>query len=83
MNQEDIIRMMQGQMGGGQQQSWLERQPTTKELDTFIERCKNELGYTEHSLFDTIKFRLEQGVHSPIEGEILPMVLQRITGEKQ
>ena len=84
MNPEDIIRAMQQQMNGGMQQSSsLTRQPTTAELDEFIDRCMEEHDLNPQMLFQQIVYKIQppEGhttMHSIPEGEIYPLVLDRI-----
>ena len=75
MNKEDLIRQMQGQF---QQQSVLLRKPTDKELDTFIDRVLDEKDEVPYTLTQGILFKLQRGIHSPTEAEILPLVLERM-----
>ena len=71
----DLSQMINGNM---QQQSYLERQPTTEELDKFIDYVLTERDETAYSLFQAIQLKLEQQMHSPVEAEIYPQVLARI-----
>ena len=83
MNPEDIIRMMQQQRSGMEQESSLTRQPTTAELDKFIDRCMEEHDLNPQMLFQDIAYKIQppEG-HTTIlsipEGEIYPLVLDRI-----
>lgn len=77
MNPEDIMKAMQAQMHG-HNQSTLLREPTLQELDTFIDRCLDELDEVPYTLAQSIMFKLDRSVHSPAEAEILPMVLDRM-----
>lgn len=74
MNPQDIINQMMQQ----QNRSVLTRQPTTEELDKFIDKIVAEKDETLYSTFQAIAFKLERGVHSLPEGEIYPLVLNRI-----
>lgn len=74
INVNDIMNQLNVQ----QQQSCLLRKPTEQELDTFISRVLHEKDETPYSLFQSLKFKLEQQVHSPAEAEIIPLVLERI-----
>lgn len=84
MNPEDIIRAMQQQMNSGmQQQSSLTRQPTTSELDKFIDRCMEEPDLNPQMLFQEIVYKIQppEGHTTMLsipEGEIYPLVLDRI-----
>lgn len=84
MNPEDIIRAMQQQMNDGMQQSSsLTRQPTTAELDEFIDRCMEEHDLNPQMLFQQIVYKIQPPKgHATItsipEGEIYSLVLDRI-----
>lgn len=85
MNPEDIMKAMQQQMGGmGQRfQSTLSRQPTTEELDKFIDRCMKEKDLNPKMLFQQIVYQIQppEGhttMNSFVEEEVYPMVLNRI-----
>ena len=79
MTQEELQRMFQEKMNGGQQQqSSLTRQPSVKELDEFIDRCCKEKEEVLYSLGQALNFKISKSYHSVYEGEILPLVLQRI-----
>ena len=82
MNPEEIIRQMQQQMYGSIEPS-LTRQPTTAELDEFIDRCMEEHDLNPQMLFQQIVYKIQppEGhttMHSIPEGEIYPSVLDRI-----
>lgn len=78
MNQDDLQRMFQQKMSGGQQQSCLVRQPTVKELDEFIDRCLKR-DETLHTIAQSLQYTLQQApmTTQPMQ-EIYPLVLQRI-----
>jgi len=83
MNPEDIFKAMQQQMSGMQRQSSLTREPTTAELDEFIDRCMEEHDLNPQMLFQQIVYKIQppEGhvtFHSIPEGEIYPLVLERI-----
>ena len=86
MNPEDLIRQFQ-QMNGGQSQPQGYNVPVEK-IDEFIKRCQTELGYDEHSLHQSINYKLRgQSNNGSVivcsfpEVEILPLVLQRLEGK--
>lgn len=64
--------------------SCLSRKPTTKELDTFIDRAMNKHDFNYYMLFEDLKNKVE---HSKIlslpEAEIYPMVMERIAQRHQ
>lgn len=79
----NIFRQMRQQMNGMQQQSSLTRQPTTAELDKFIDRCVEEHDLNPQMLYQQIVYKIQppEGhttMHSIPEGEIYPLVLDRI-----
>lgn len=43
-------------------------------IKEFIQRCYDEKGYNRQSLMNDIAFKINKGVHSPAEAEILPHV---------
>ena len=73
MNPEDIINQMRGQTG-----SVLSRQPTIAEIDEFLSRCIEEKDETIYTIFQSLAFKLERGVHSAVEAEIFPQIIKRI-----
>ena len=64
--------------------SCLSRKPTTKELDTFIDRAMDEHDINYYMLFEDLKNKIE---HSKIlslpEAEIYPVVMERIAQRHQ
>ena len=77
------FKIFQQQMNGGMQSSSLTRQPTTVELDEFIDRCMEEHDLNPQMLFQQIVYKIQppEGhttFHSIPEGEIYPLVLNRI-----
>ena len=68
MNQQQFEQMFRQMQGGVQDEIILKREPTVEEIDLFIDRCVKEKGYTEHTLYQSVLFKLERGVHSPVEG---------------
>ena len=74
MNPEEVMKMFAQQ----QQQNCLLRKPTEEEIDTFIDRCCKEKDETLYTLFQALAFKIERSVHSIPEGEIYPLVLERI-----
>lgn len=79
INMHEILRNIQGM----QQSSTLTRNPTTQELDTFIERCKKEHDLNDIMLYNEIvlKIQPQEGMttmNSFVELEIYPMVLKRL-----
>ena len=78
MNPNDFINMIGGNFGNAKQESPIIRNPTPQELDTFIEPCCEEKDYNNYILGQEIAFKLERGVHSPVEAVVLPMVLGRL-----
>ena len=82
MNVEDFMRQMQG-MSGMSSQSVLTRQPTTEELDKFIDRCMEEHDLNPHMLHNEVVFRIQPPEGRTVmntfeEEEIYPLVLHRI-----
>lgn len=84
MTYEEVIRNLQ--MSGMTQQTQVEI-PLEK-IDLFISRCISELGYNEHSLHQTISFKLYGQVQPPsaiilsdAEAIVLPRVLARLEGK--
>lgn len=82
MNVEDFMRQMQG-MSGMNNQSVLTRQPTTEELDKFIDRCMEEHDLNAHMLHNALVYKLQPPnghtvMNSLEEEEIYPLVLNRI-----
>ena len=73
INLNDVINNI-----NGQQQSFLKRQPTEQELDSFISRVLHEKDETPYSLYQSLKYKIEYQMHSPFESEIIPMILERI-----
>lgn len=80
MNPEDFIRMMHG--GSGSNTSVLKRNPTTTELDEFINRAMEKHDMNPQMLYLDLQNKLEprQGVSmlSFEEAEIYPMVMNRL-----
>ena len=80
MNPEDFIRMMQG---GGSGNSVLKRNPTTTELDEFINRVMEKHDMNPQMLYMDLKNKLEPQDNSVVmlsfeEAEIYPMVMKRL-----
>ena len=83
MNPEESIRMMQG---GGDNTSVLKRNPTTTELDEFINRVMEKHDMNPQMLYMDLKNKLEPQGSSVVmlsfeEVEIYPMVMNRL-GER-
>lgn len=78
MNPEDFIRMMHG----GNNASVLKRDPTTTELDEFINRVMEKHDMNPQMLYLDLQNKLEpqRGVSmlSFEEAEIYPMVMNRL-----
>jgi hypothetical protein len=70
MNTEDFIRQF------NQQQSNQVEVPVAK-LDEFIDKCL-ERDETLLTLGQSLSFKLQYQWHSPAEGSVLPLVIQRI-----
>lgn len=49
-------------------------QITESKIKEFIDRCYAEKDCNRHILMQQIAFKLQHGVHSPAEAEILPIV---------
>lgn len=49
-------------------------QITESKIKEFVERCYAEKDYNRHILMQQIAFKLQRGVSSPAEAEILPHV---------
>lgn len=75
MNPEGFINMMQGKQS---QQSVLLKQPTLEQIDTFIDRVMSEKDETLYTMFQSLQYTLDRGVHSPAQAEIYPLVLKRL-----
>ena len=75
MNPEDFIRMMQG---GGNNTSVLKRNPTTKELDEFINRVMEKHDMNPQMLYLDLQNKLDMNMISFEEAEIYPMVMKRL-----
>lgn len=76
MNPEDFIRMMHG--GGGSIDSVLKRNPTTTELDEFINRVMEKHDMNPQMLYLDLKNKLGVSMLSFEESEIYPMVMNRL-----
>lgn len=74
----DLSQMINGNM---QQQSFLIRKPTIQELDKFIDRVLAEKDETPYTIYQALAFKLEQQMHSPVEAETYPMIINRL-GER-
>lgn len=59
-------------------ESCLTRNPTRQELDLFIDRVLKEKDETSMTMFQAIVYKLKMQPHSLPEGEIYPMVLERL-----
>lgn len=75
MNPEEFINMMQGKHS---QQSVLLKQPTLEQMDTFINRVMDEKDETLYTMFQSLQYTLDRGVHSPAQAEIYPMIMKRL-----
>ncbi len=80
MNPEQIIRMMQG---GGNNTGVLKRNPTTMELDDFINRVMEKHDMNPQMLYMDLKNKLEPQGNRVVmlsfeEAEIYPMVMNRL-----
>lgn len=83
MTYEEVIRNLH--MSGMTQQ---QVDIPLEKIDLFISRCIGELGYNEHSLHQTILFKLYGQVQPPsviilsdAEAIVLPKVLARLEGK--
>ncbi|AUR87488.1 hypothetical protein NVP1101O_077 [Vibrio phage 1.101.O._10N.261.45.C6] len=79
MNVEQILRQIRGEP----EESVLTRNPTTTELDEFIDRCLKEHDMNYQMLYNNIVFKIQPPENavtmtSFAENEIYPMVLNRI-----
>ena len=52
-----------------------EMQLTESKIKEFVQHCYDDKGYNKQSLINDIQLQLQRGWHSPVEGEILPHVL--------
>lgn len=80
MNPEDFIRMMHG--GGSGNNSVLKRNPTTSELDEFINRVMEKHDMNPQMLYLDLQNKLEPqrdvSMLSFEEAEVYPMVMNRL-----
>lgn len=76
MTHEEMVRMMQSQMGGQQQHS---PDITVELIDRFIQRCIDERDETLYTLAQALQWKLQQSpmVSFP-ELEVYPVILQRL-----
>ena len=80
MNPEEFMRMMQG---GGNNTSVLKRNPTTTELDEFINRVMEKHDMNPQMLYMGLKNKLEPQGNCVVmlsfeEVEIYPMIMSRL-----
>lgn len=75
MNPQDFIRMMHG---GGNNNSVLKRNPTSTELDEFINRVMQEHDMNPQMLYLDLQNKLGVSMLSFEESEIYPMVMNRL-----
>lgn len=80
MNPEEFMRMMQG---GGSTDSVLKRNPTTNELDEFINRVMENHDMNPQMLYLDLQNKLKLQGNSVVmlsfeEAEIYPMVMNRL-----
>ena len=80
MNPEEFIRMMQG---GGNNTGVLKRNPTTTELDEFINRVMEKHDMNPQMLYLDLQNKIKTQVNSVVmlsfeEAEVYPMVINRL-----